>query len=402
MNLLTDKELVAAVQDLERKVAHLKVENGVFYRFLEKNDPQAIQEFEGKAVRSFEAIPKSSVFSARKSVTISAHTGKGMSISTIATLKTLSASIVSRTSSKRLPKIMQEKSSVFTAQGSDINEPKATEKICLALKSDLVMRDLEEHEQAAERAKKRGHVTRNKLIAKMEEFKCRKEDVEKSIEDFATFKETYQPMTLNRFTRFMDEWSKKSRLVTDKYRLRFSSLRTQYHKMSHLLIYKRQIGEHLQEIDFDNLTYANVGLTKKIEQKQNLLIELKKMTGAGNLKLSQLRGTLLDKINEKDKITQKIKDYENAIIKSDIEISKLYGELEEVKEKYLRTKKKLQGYEAPNVLEYIRLNSELRQAKKEIDVWEKRKIIRDCTLMIEIEKMKQKLQTQALHRCWFE
>ncbi|EFA02036.1 coiled-coil domain-containing protein 113 [Tribolium castaneum] len=399
MNLLSDGELVAAVNELERKVAHLKVENGVFYRFLEKNDPQAIQELEGRAARSFETLPKSSMMSGRKSVTISAPMAKGPSIVTISTLKSLSSGTFS---SKRFSKLIQDRSSMFTSHASEFTEPKPLEKITLALKSDLVLRDLEEHEQAAERAKRKTHVTRNKLVAKMEEFKCRKEDVEKSIEEFAAFRETYQPMPLNRFTRFMDEWSKKSRLVSDKYRLRFSSLRIQNQKLTHLLTYKRQVGENLQEIDFENLEYANVGLTKKIEQKQVLLIELKKMTGAGNLKLSQLRGTLLDKINEKEKITQTIKDYENAIIKSDNEITKLYGELERVKDKYYSTKDKFHGYEAPDVLEYIKLNDALRRTKKEIRVWERRKVIRERSLMIEIEKMQLKLQTQTVHSCWFD
>lgn len=446
MYVLSDKKLVANVRELEQKINRLKTENGVFYRFLEHNDPQAIQELETlqanralmvkssktserKVQLSADTFPTSSstalkagsslvvttqrsklnqlsrIFAPKSSVltqgTETSETSGGLksSMSGVKAGSTLSVG-AQRSKLNQLSKIMSLKSSIFT-QGTDISEMKP-EKLCLAIKNDLVQRDLEEFVQVIEEKIKKEVVVKTKLIARVEELRERKEEVNKMVEEFDYFKEVYQPMTLNKFLRLLDEWNRKSRHISDKYRLRFSSLKIQYTKFSNLLTYKKQIGENLTEIDFEFLRNENTDLVREIERKHLLLIELKKMTGAGNLQLSQLGEVLREKQVRKAEVYKKIKDVEQAIIKADEDILRVYEERDFARNLYFQVKFRQEHYGTPDVLEYIKVKHKKDQVERETAMWKRRKIIRDRDLFFMTEKMKELLHTKHVHPCWFE
>lgn len=77
----------------------------------------------------------------------------------------------------------------------------------------------------------------------------------------------------------MNDWLRSAQLAVDKMRLRYSTSKIQLQKLSKLLVHKQELGENIHEVDFEKITIENQHFQKKIEQKNNHLIELKRMNG---------------------------------------------------------------------------------------------------------------------------
>jgi hypothetical protein len=371
---LDNNTMIAKVHELHRNVRYLKTENAIFERFLAKNDPEALTMMEASLAQAKRANERMSVSSRRVSLFGKTSPKKG----SVMSMTQVVMAAVARFAEKEPPKIN------------------------VTTKSDLLMRETDEIQTRADEVRKRSHDIKFHLVSRIEEMETRKEELQRSIEEFEQFKQNYDQIPFDKFVRFMEEWSKKSRLMADKIRLRYSSLKVQYQKLSAVLVQKQLIGENLQEIDFEQLRIENLHLVDKIEKKTLLLIELKKMTGAGNLKLSQHKKLLQERIDRKESILETIKSIEKDISKSDDEIYKLYGELDEVKDNYYKIKEKVSNFAAPEIMEYVRTKETVDNLKKEIKMWSRRKVIKDASLNIEIGVMKKLLGCRHPHPSWFE
>ncbi|KAJ3657358.1 hypothetical protein Zmor_009168 [Zophobas morio] len=362
---LSDAEVLSRYKDLERNLQRVRTENGVFYRFLEKNDPEPLEDM--TKVLQQEKMAKKWQKGAKKATLFS--------------------------------KPISRKSSV---QGQPVSREQEAPKININQKSDLVMRDLEQFQAHMGVKNSKLYKVKCNLIAMCEENETRSDELDKSIQDLETFKQTNEDISLQKFARFMDEWSKRSRLMADKIRLRHSTLKVQYQKLSATLAHKQLIGENLQEIDFENLKVENTRINEKIDMKSLLLIELKKMTGAGNLKLAQRKQVLQEKVVEKQGMTMAIKRVEKDISKCDDEIVKLYPELERVKQVFTKVKAKFRSYETPDLITYVKKKTEVDGLKKEMKMWSRRKQFKEMVLGIEIKFMKKILHCKEPHPSWFE
>ncbi|RZC33335.1 DUF4201 domain containing protein [Asbolus verrucosus] len=370
--------ITTAVEDLQRTLRHLQTENKVLFNFLLKND-SAILEVMDTNFKQIQMVQDK-------------------------------ASLPGRTST--LSKLQPRSKSSYTSAFSDFKSVTVAShilgashempKINLNQRSDLVLREMEDIQAELEAESKKGHDVKFNLVAKIEELETRKAELEESIESFEKFKVSQEIMTVEKFVRYMNEWSKKSRIMVDKIRLRYSSLKVQYYKISAILVQKQLIGENLQEIDFEQLRIENLHLVEKIEKKNLLLLELKRMTGAGNLMLSQQKRSLLEKIREKDEITKAIQKKEKDIFKSDEEIFKLYREVDEVKHEYYKIKDKVTSYTAPDVLDYIKTKAELTSLKRDLKMWSRRKNLKDMALTTALNEMKRLLGGKQIDPTWFK
>ncbi|EFA12767.2 coiled-coil domain-containing protein 113 [Tribolium castaneum] len=264
----------------------------------------------------------------------------------------------------------------------------------------MIMKCMEEFEKHLETARNQSKKAKRTLLSNLEEMEIRNEEIQESREHFAELRNN--GVTLEKFVRFFEEWLKKSRLTGDKIRLRHSSLKVQYHKAATLLANKKLIGEHVQEVDFDQLRVENRHLTEHIESKNCLLIEMKKMTASGNLKLTQLKKFLQEKMAKKEALLQSIKTFEDDIMRSDEQLEKLYKELDQAKKKYDQCKERSENYLAPDVLECIRKKADVDNAKKELKVWERRKMLKELVLSIAITEMKRIFRCTNTHPSWFK
>ncbi|RZB40127.1 DUF4201 domain containing protein, partial [Asbolus verrucosus] len=128
-------------------------------------------------------------------------------------------------------------------------------------------------------------------------------------------------------------------------RLRTSSLKVQYQKVCNQLTQKQLLGQNLQKVDFEQLHIENKHLRAKIEQRNLLLLELKKMNGKGNLLLSQHKKQLLKKLGDFKQIQEDIIFKEDKIVKFDQECDKVSRELDNTKNEYDKIKFETETYE---------------------------------------------------------
>lgn len=77
----------------------------------------------------------------------------------------------------------------------------------------------------------------------------------------------------------MEEWLKSADSTLGKMRLRTSTLKALYGKMKGQLQAKMELGESLHAVDFEQLEIENKHLRETIEQKNNHLLDLKRMNG---------------------------------------------------------------------------------------------------------------------------
>lgn len=142
----------------------------------------------------------------------------------------------------------------------------------------------------------------------------------------------------------MEDWLKNTSLTIDKIRLRTSSLKVVYMKACHQLNQKKLLGANLQEVDFEQLHIENKHLAKKIEKRNLMLLELKKINGGANLLLSTHKKVLQKSVDELKSIKQEIKFTIDSTAKLDKESEKVSIELDKVKLEYDKLRDRIDTY----------------------------------------------------------
>ncbi|XP_063919235.1 paramyosin-like [Zophobas morio] len=363
---LNSTDLIATVEQLQKNVKHLELENIVFLHFLEKNDPDLAAGLD-TAVKFEQVAQERASISARK-LTLSRP-------------------------SRRESLFFGSTTSLVSPSGVGVQE-KEGPKVNITQKTDMVLKEIDLIEESLAQVNKKCHKIRHKLKAELEEMNIRESEIKETMQ---TFEDVFingivdkypQKNPADRFARFMEENFKQSRTITDKLRLRTSSLKVQYHKICSQLTQKKLLGENLQEVDFDQLQISNTRLVEKIEKRNLLLLELKKMHGHANLLLSRTKKILLKKLNDLKDIKDTIAFREVMIVKLDDESEKVAAELEETKTEYEKIKEKSENYRVPPVLDYVKAKAELDVLKKNLKIWARRKQIKDMALNASIREMK--------------
>ncbi|XP_044264933.1 E3 ubiquitin-protein ligase BRE1-like [Tribolium madens] len=373
---MTNAELVSAVTELEKSAKHLELENMVFLHFLEKNEPSLIEGMDNvlKTVQTMQ--DRTSVSSKRLTLTRASRQSEFLSYST--------SSITPMTLEKEGPRIN------------------------ITQKTDLIMREMDDIQAALDKINRKCYITRHKLKAELEEMAIRESEIQEIKDTFErifinneVLEKYTQKNPADRFCRFMDETFKKTRATTDKLRLRTSSLKVQYQKICAQLTQKKLLGEHLQEVDFEQLEIENKHLREKIDKRNLLLLELKKMNGHANLLLSNQKKHLLKKVTDLKVYQDTIKTQEELVRKIDDECEKVSEELDATKEEYDKIKTKSENYEVPSVLEYVKKKAELGLLKKNLKIWERRKQIKDMALTASVREMKHATGLPTVKSSWF-
>ncbi|XP_064211365.1 uncharacterized protein LOC100142251 [Tribolium castaneum] len=373
---MTNAALVNAVTELEKSAKHLELENMVFLHFLEKNEPSLLEGMDN-VLKNVQTIQdRASLSSKRLTLTRASR----------------QSTILSYSTSSITPTVLEK-------EGPRIN---------ITQKTDLILREMDNIQAALNKINRKCYVIRHKLKAELEEMAIRESEIQE-IKD--TFERTFitnelsekysQKNPADRFCRFMDETFKKTGATIDKLRLRTSSLKVQYQKICAQLTQKKLLGEHLQEVDFEQLEIDNKHLREKIDKRNLLLLELKRMNGRANLLLSNQKKHLLKKVTDLKVYQDTIKMQEELVRKIDDECEKVSEELEATKEEHDKIKTKSENYEVPSVLEYVKKKAELGLLKKNLKIWERRKQIKEMALTASVREMKHATGLPAAKSSWF-
>lgn len=79
--------------------------------------------------------------------------------------------------------------------------------------------------------------------------------------------------------RFVGEWLRSANTIIERLRLKSTALRTQIKKAEQQLIQRKELGESLHAVDFEQLNIENKDYVKMIEEKNRYVIEMKRIAG---------------------------------------------------------------------------------------------------------------------------
>lgn len=170
----------------------------------------------------------------------------------------------------------------------------------------------------------------------------------------------------------MQDWLKNAQQVLEKMRLRTISYKGQLSKLKAQKERKHDLGESVDIADLEKSQIQRQHLLQEIKQKNENLIELKRMSSRGNMLL-----TMNKKILDKQKQTiENLKAAVDTMGKSLQQLMKeaeiTQQEVEHERTRYIELKKLVDSYRMPSTLDYIRTKAELRDVLKETRRWQRK------------------------------
>ncbi|XP_060519837.1 coiled-coil domain-containing protein 113 [Cylas formicarius] len=342
---LTDQQVIDLVSDLEMENAHLRLENTLFENFLQENDPSLLEDVED-------------------------------------VMKQLSAE-------SPLPKLKVDSytslSSIVEGKGPKIN---------LSQKTEMATRAMDDSQSRLQNFLKKTHIIKRNLKSELEEFAIREAEIREAVDifEFSVVTQGCDRLThripAEKFVRYMEEWLKSAQLQIEKLRLRIATLKVQYRKVSQQLVQKRELGENVHAVDFDQLEIENKNFADTIERKNLHVLELKKINGGANLVLSTHKKYLRRQQEDYHKLREEIADKRKLIEETEKQVSQAEEEVRAARERYEQCRRLRDKYTVPDVMDYVRIKERLHETAKEMKMWTRRRKVQDIALNACLREMK--------------
>ncbi|XP_043488932.1 coiled-coil domain-containing protein 113-like [Polistes fuscatus] len=163
------------------------------------------------------------------------------------------------------------------------------------------------------------------------------------------------------FIKFIKDWLKNINRSIEKVRLKSATIRLKIRKAKKQLIQREQLGEDLRPVDFERLKIQNEDCKKQINQSGQFLIDVKRVTE----NLMSLFNSITKEIHSNE---HQAKDLQLKCLITEQEIKK-------AKKQLTSLTKLMNEYEVPEILDFVKLQNELRNLKRTFTHLERRKNI---------------------------
>lgn len=258
-------------------------------------------------------------------------------------------------------------------------------------KYKIASAEVEVLQSEIERARYEGEKTLDELRAMMEETDLRiaetkkdtyefKRDIVVGAENFRTGKTVAEKML-----RYIEGCAGAKDAMIEKLRLKNATLKNQITKMEQQLQQKEEMGEVLHVIDFDQLKIENQQYLEKIEERNNELLRLKLTTGKTFQVLNNLKKKLGNLTTQSDFLRKETEDRQLQLANFQENINRVLDERASAQKQNKLLKAEQEDTEQPQVIDYIRLKSDVGEFEKKAVDWE-RKIEIAENVMIKMKK----------------
>ncbi|KAH0553880.1 coiled-coil domain-containing protein 113-like [Cotesia glomerata] len=370
---MTDEELKSCLELSIRTNRILSLESDVFERYLAHHDPQSLQTM--TQVLETAKIISSQMTQSSSRIQSSADSTAGISL-------TKASSPLSPTSSSSIRTFSGSRgfASILTTNPS----PKGL-RITLSHRIEMANKEIDEMKKQLVACEKQIARKRSNFTAELEEIELRIRDIDEAKEQLEIHvvkkgADKTGKISADKFLRYMETWTKAVDRVIDKLRLKSLTIKSQIKKARLQLRQREELGETLHLIDFQALAIENEEYLKKIDDKNHQLGQLKKITGRYNIELSNCKEQLTEQQASLKNTLKEIDVKKNQIekLKKDLELSQLH--IQQMDEQIVEITKALDGYEMPDVIDFIRVQLELEEMKKTYKRIERHKHIQKSTL----------------------
>lgn len=351
-------DLSARIEEFQKEVAEIDLENELFERYLEKNDPELLVgikmqlarqkapariQFAVNAKRSYDTAHSFGNFSRRESR--ASTIGDTVSINTAAS---------------------------WARSARTLDSQQQEMRVGYGMRIELCKKETAVVNAETDRIQGITKIQCRELTAQNEELRLTNEEATETRLEFKNFVLTNgaHPLTKRvpseRFFKFFDKWTRNGNAMVEHFRMRTTTLKRNSVQMKLELAIKAELSSILRPVDFEQLQIEREHLQKDITEKTIHVLALKRTTGNGSLALAMQRKQLLNKeaelkrlLTEKERVRKLTMKYEVSSDNAEKDISRWSKRKGTLNEKMLT-------YEAPQIRDYMNRKQEMADLDKEL------------------------------------
>ncbi|XP_036423671.1 coiled-coil domain-containing protein 113 [Colossoma macropomum] len=284
--------------------------------------------------------------------------------------------------------------------GSRVRKPKArrpsqerSQRLTLEQKCDIGQREVDEMRDDLKKLKESSEKVVHNYKATIEEADIRLAEVKKASYEFdrdvaKTLQEKQAVMmAAEKVSRYIEDRMKSKDTLIEKLRLKNAALRVQKRKLQ--LRQKEEMGEALQEVDFQQLKIENSQYLEQIDQRNQDLLRLKLQTGNTLQVLNSYKKKLQSLTLESKPLSSDIASREEMIVKIEEETQKAEEERAKAEAVNRKLRAQLADFHVPHVLGYVTAKASHTQLEQSVRAWERK---------VEITEMVLKTHTKAWNK----
>ena len=253
-------------------------------------------------------------------------------------------------------------------------------------KAEVAVTEVDVLREARERLQEQRARTEDVLCSLLEESELRqastkkvtyefKRDVVIGAENFRTGKTEAEKMM-----RYLEERLRDKDAHVEKLKLKNASIKSQIVKVESNLQQKEEQGEVLHYIDFDQLKIENQQYLERIEERNNELLRLKLTTGKTVLALNSLKRKLATLTSQSTWLSSETREREVQLVKLDEDVGRVAEEIAAAERINQSLRAEQADVELPTVMEYIVLQAEVEELKKQLLDFERKTDIANMSI----------------------
>lgn len=196
--------------------------------------------------------------------------------------------------------------------------------------------------------------------------------------------------------RYMEDKLRQRDAMIEKLRLKNSTMKTQKQKVESQLRQKEEMGDVLHYIDFHQLQIENKQYVQKIDERNEELLKLKLTTGATVQALNTLKNKLQSLLTESSWLNKEIKSRTEQLKKLKDDTTAVQAEL--VAESRLKKKLGEQDADQgdmPQILDYVHQKKEMYEMEAMLKNWERKVEIAEMAAKKAKATMKKRVATAS-------
>ncbi|KAL7862687.1 hypothetical protein SRHO_G00116710 [Serrasalmus rhombeus] len=270
-----------------------------------------------------------------------------------------------------------------------------SQRLTLEQKCDIGQRELDEMRDDLQKLKETSERVVHNYKATIEEADVRLAEVKKASYEFdrdvaKTLQEKQAVMmAAEKVSRYIEERMKSKDTLIEKLRLKNAALHVQKRKLQLQLRQKEEMGEALQEVDFQQLKIENSQYLEQIDQRNQDLLRLKLQTGNTLQVLNSYKKKLQSLTLESKSLSGDIASREEVVVKIEQETQKAEEERAKAEAMNRKLRAQLADFHVPHVLGYVTAKDSHTQLEQSVRAWERK---------VEIIEMVLKTHTKTWNR----
>ncbi|XP_073461731.1 cilia- and flagella-associated protein 263 [Aquarana catesbeiana] len=254
-------------------------------------------------------------------------------------------------------------------------------------KLELALREMEDSKEEAQRDAEIADRILQSFKATMEEAEIRSTEIRKAMYEFerdigkaAMSGKKGGGVTPEKVLRYVEEKTRARDSLVDKLRLKNAALKIQKKKLQMQLKQKEEMGEVLNEVDFQQLKIENAQFLERIDKRNQDLLQLKLNAGETLQVLNSYKKKLHHTTTESTYLRKEISARNDMLQRIEQETQQVEQERAKAESLNKKLRKQLSDYRVPDVLNYVHEKMEQEELEKSIRAWERKVEIAELSL----------------------